>query len=362
MRKSFKILSVIFAAVLILSCVPFSASAAYGKWVGSWSTSPVETCVEIKGNKFSDILIDSTVRIFLQPTISGKSVRFKFSNLYGDKPLIIKSACVARADTSKGDKSAVLPETAVGLRFSGGIECVVPPGKSEYSDPVSFSVKALESIAVSYYVEDGILMKTGGLVGAESFMCLGKHINDASLGIAAPLSLEVSGLRMNTVPFLTNMDVYAADDAYSIAIIGDSTVCNDIPQLLAERLVESGVENIGVLQQAIKGNRLLYEGVGFLGNLYGESVMDRFYRDAINQTGVKKIFVKIGLNDILHPRTASMEGKAPYASVEEIIAGYEKLCELAHQGGKEIYFFTKTPWKGYTREILFSSSPDLIWS
>ena len=362
MRLFRSIASAFVALILVCVCMPFSAYAAQSKWVGSWSTSPVETCVEIKGKKMSDFIADRTVRIILKPTVGGDAVRFKFSNEYGEKPLVITNIYVAYAANNPDDPSAIIPDTSYPVKFSGHNECVVPAGETLYSDSVSFSVEALQRIALSYYVKDYTPMRTGGLVGAETYLCSGKHSAQESMGTAIPLSVEVSGFRLNTVPFVTNMDVCTSPDAYSVVVIGDSTVCNDIPELLAEKLVASDVKNIGVLQQAIKGNRLLHEGVGLVGNLYGEAMLERFTRDAVEQTGVKKIFVKIGINDILHPRTASMEGEAPYSSAEEITAGFEKLCEIAHDAGVDIYFFTQTPWKGYTREILLSGSPDLIWS
>ena len=78
----------------------------------------------------------------------------------------------------------------------------------------------------------------------------------------------------------------------------------------------------------------------------------------------KKIFVKIGLNDVIHPRTNSMKDKVPLKTAEEIIEGYQKLIDLARKENLKIYFFSRTAWKGYSRNFALTSSnkPDVVWS
>ena len=108
------------------------------------------------------------------------------------------------------------------------------------------------------------------------------------------------------------------------------------------------------------GNRLYYKGTGLIGNLYGDPVLDRFERDALNITGCDRIIVKIGVNDILHPSSKSMGKNAPYVSAEQIIEGYEQLVEIAHENGKKIFFMEITPWNGYVRDILGNKN-DIVW-
>ena len=109
---------------------------------------------------------------------------------------------------------------------------------------------------------------------------------------------------------------------------------------------------MGVLQQAIKGNRLLDDGAGFLGMAYGEAMVDRFARDALDQPGVEKIFLKVGVNDVVHPNCESLKGEARPVTAQEMIDGYKQLIQEAHDRGIEVYLFTRTAWKGYTRNVL----------
>lgn len=353
-----KALAIFLCAVTL--CVSLSVSVLAkdgGKWVGAWSTSPVEAVVESNNVKLSDFLMNSTVRILIKPTLSGTRVRFKLSNLFGNSQIRINGINVARAVSP--DSSTIVPETLLPLTVKGESSFTIPAGEYAYTDPVDMKVDALETLAVTYYVSAYQQMRTEGFVGAKAYITVGNRLTSAEFSNSSPVSNEISGLSYNTIPYLINMDVWASG-AESIVFIGDSTLANNIPELVAQKLVGSGVTNVGILQQAISGNRLLYDGVGFLGNIYGPALIDRFKEDALNQKGVSKIFVKVGVNDILHPRTSSMQGIAPEASVEELIEGYKALISAAHKKGIKIYFFEITPWKGYTRELL-TSGVDLTW-
>lgn len=353
-----KALAVFLCCVAVSSLFSLTALAKdSGKWVGAWSTSPVEAVVERNGVKLSDFLMNSTVRILVKPTLSGTKVRFKLSNAFGNTQIKINGINVAKS--ASDDSSTIIPETLVTLKVKGETSFSIPAGEYVYTDAVAFDVTALETVAVTYYVSSYQQMRTEGFVGAKAFITSGNKLTSAEFSGSSPVSNEISGLSYNTIPYLINMDVWATN-ATSIVFIGDSTLANDVPALVAQKLVGSGVTDIGVLQQAISGNRLLYDGVGLLGNIYGPALIDRFKEDALNQKGVSKIFVKVGVNDILHPRTSSMQGSAPEASVDDIINGYKSLITEAHKKGIKIYFFEITPWKGYTRELL-TSGVDLTW-
>ena len=358
MTKLKRAFAAVLCIIVMLSAFSVGAYAADdSRWVGAWSTTPVEAVVESNGVKLSDFLMNSTVRIIIKPTLSGTRVRFKISNRFGNTAIKINGINVARAVGD--DSNEILTETIIPLKVRGAESFSVAAGEYAYTDPVDMKVEALEAIAVTYYVSAYQQMRTEGFVGAKSYITTGNKLTEKALSNSVPAKNEISGLAYNTIPYLINMDVWASD-AESIVFIGDSTLANDIPALVAQKLVGSGVKNIGVLQQAVAGNRLLYDGVGLIGNIYGPATVDRFEDDAIKQKGVSKIFVKVGVNDILHPRTKSMKGKAPEASVEDIINGYKKLVHDAHKNGIQIYFFEITPWKGYTRELL-TSGVDLAW-
>ena len=97
-------------------------------------------------------------------------------------------------------------------------------------------LEEMEAIAVTYYVSAYQQMRTEGFVGAKSYITTGNKLTEKTLSNSVPVKNEISGLAYNTIPYLINMDVWASD-AESIVFIGDSTLANDIPALVAQKLV-----------------------------------------------------------------------------------------------------------------------------
>ena len=181
-------------------------------------------------------------------------------------------------------------------------------------------------------------------------------MGQSEISIAADVNLH------HVIPFFTEADTYTtAEDTYTAVFISASTIVNSSTDYISKRLADAGEENIAIVNEALMGNRLFYNGHGLIGNLYGDSVTDRFERDALNIPGCKVIVVKIGVNDVLHPSSKSMGDEAPYVSAQKIIDGYIDLVNRAHEKGVRIYFMEITPWNGYARDIL-GSKKDIVWS
>ena len=297
-----------------------------------------------------------TFRTRIQPTISGEDVRITLSNEFGTGPLTIDTVSIAKGYEHL--PQMIKTWTRETVTFQGQTSVTIPVGETVTSDPVGMSVDALEYLTVSLFLKRTETMKTYGLIGGDTYIMSGNFAKAATT-IGVPMKLEADFGEYSVIPALTGVEVYAPE-ASSAVVIGDSTLANDIPILLAEKLQNAGITNVGILQQAIKGNRLLDDGAGLLGMAYGEAVVDRFQRDALNQPGVSRIFLKVGVNDIVHPNCESMKGEARPVTAQEMIAGYEQLIQQAHERGIEVYLFTRTAWKGYTRNVLGSN--DVEWT
>lgn len=360
LKISKKTISIFMAFLMIFT---FNLSSIFAEnsdnnWVGAWSTSPVNVNLKTLGN-----LIDTelplrsiTFRTRIQPTISGDKIRLTLSNKYGDKDLTINSMTVAKGSSTNA--RTIKPCTKKTVTYKNNKTIVIPAGQTIQSDPIDLKVNAFEYITTSIYIDDLSKVKTMGLIGGDTYT---KSLNRAnSTTFLGGIHLKLSGKFGNfeVIPVLTGLQV-SNDDAESIVMIGDSTIANDVPLLLAKKLHNENITNISVLQQAIKGNRLLYPGAGDLGNLYGDSTLDRFDSDVLAQDNVKYIIVKVGLNDIIHPNCKSLN--APVATTEEIIAGYKTLIDKSHAANKKIYFCTRTSWNGYTRNIL-GRGDDVEWT
>ena len=341
--------------------VPTQAEASSGDgWVGAWSTSPVEfNLKKMLDMEWIDCdfgLRNLTFRTRLQPTISGEDVRITLSNVFGTGPLTIDTVSVAKGYERL--PQAIKTWTRKNVTFNGSSSVTIPAGETVTSDPIGMSVDALEYLTISLFMKRTETMKTYGLIGGDTYIMSGNFAKAAST-IGVPMKMEAGFGEYSVIPALTGVEVYAPG-ASSAVVIGDSTLANDIPLMLAEKLQNAGITNVGILQQAIKGNRLLDDGAGILGMAYGEAMVDRFERDALNQPGVEKVFLKVGVNDVVHPNCESLKDEARPVTAEEMIAGYEQLISQAHERGIEVYLFTRTAWKGYTRNVL--GSDDVVWS
>lgn len=358
-----------FAAAVLGLCLlisglwmaPVQADASGGDgWVGAWSTSPVEfnlkKMLDMEWIKCDLGLRNLTFRTRIQPTISGEDVRITLSNEFGTGPLTIDTASVAKGYEKL--PQAIKTWTRKNVTFNGQSSVTIPAGETVTSDPVGMSVDALEYLTVSLFMKRTETMKTYGLIGGDTYIMSGNFAKAATT-IGVPMKMEADFGEYSVIPALTGVEVYAPE-ASSAVVIGDSTLANDIPILLAEKLQSAGITNVGILQQAIKGNRLLDDGAGILGMAYGEAMVDRFERGALNQPGVERIFLKVGVNDVVHPNCESLKDEARAVTAEEMIAGYKQLIQQAHESGIEVYLFTRTAWKGYTRNVL--GSDDVQWS
>lgn len=367
MKRFSKLICVITSVIMLSALIPglsFASEASDGKWVGSWSTAPIKSGIQILNGNYTDYLsARTTVRSTITPTLSGNTIRLKFSNIYGSDTVYINETTIAvTGDTDDEIDTSTLKQ----VTFNNGSKYAnILPGNELYSDEIEFPVEALKKISISTYYENSTNLMTSGLSGGVSYTALGfgnkTHKKNLS-SIATKLDLTSGTITYHTIPFLVNLDVKRTDNAYSVVIIGDSTVTNDTYLFLATKLIKNGITNVGVLNESIIGNRVIYDGASALGNLYGYSLLSRFQKDALSQAGCKYIIVKEGLNDILHPMTKSMKDIAPYASVDEIIDGYKTIAGQAHKNGKKIFIITRTPYKGYTRDYFMSSDADLEWS
>ena len=374
MKKIKAITSVLLAAVMLVMCsiaglsvfAPQADAASAGTWIASWSTAAVNGSISLPANiQFNDFIpARSVVRTQLQISAGGLYTRLCFSNEYGTSNLKIGAVSIAKTDTAT--TAAIQPETATPVTFNDGqTSATIKPGEVLWSDSVYFPTNSLDYITVSVFYPSTTYIKTGGLYGGRSFLNIAANesaINNKNTNASNEIKIASGAITYHTVPFLTRVDVRSTyADAYSVVFLGDSTLTNEAYHYFAQRAYTAGYTHVGFVNNSIVANRLLHDGTGLIGNLYGKAVIDRFDRDAVKMTGAKAVLVKIGLNDILHPMTESMKGEAPYSSVEDIIAGYEQIIRQARAAGMKVYFFTKTAWKGYEREFL-GQTGDLSWT
>ncbi len=296
-----------------------AAAAAAPTWTGTWAVSP-----ESGGASFNN----QTLREIVHTSIGGSSVRVQISNVFGSQPLAIADVHVAQRSSG----STITGGTDHTVTFGGQTSTTIPAGGLAVSDAVGLSVSPLSDVAVSIYLPQG--------TGASTYHAQGNATNYVAGGDVSGNG-TLNGAQTNgTYNFLTNVDVQNTSSVGSIVTLGASITDGVAsgtddnrrwPNDLAVRLQNSG-RTVGVLNQGISGNRLLQDGAG-------QSAINRFSRDALNQPGVKWVlFADDPINDL--------GSTNPQPSANQLIAGAQQLMNSAHGAGLKFICATLTPYQG----------------
>ncbi|HWT24687.1 MAG TPA: SGNH/GDSL hydrolase family protein [Solirubrobacteraceae bacterium] len=352
--------AVIFTVALGLIAQPAGAagreSANSGDtgraWVGTWATAPTGP----PSGPWSDIaqqFENETLRQIVHTSRGGGQVRIRLSNEFGDAPLVIGDAHVARA---AGDAATILPESDRRLTFSGRPTITIPPGAPALSDPVALDVPAGSDLAVSVFLPQRTPATTLHAAAFQrNYLVPGNATGETSLQNPTVL---------NQWYFLTGVSVQVARPGHAVVALGDSITDganttpganHRYPDFLAARLSrDPDLEHLGVLNEGIGGNRLLHAGntlpetpIAPIGPLFGESALTRFDRDVLAQPGARYMIVLLGINDIGHP--ASRTAPASEAvTAQDIIGAHRQLVARAHERGLTAIGATITPFEGDT--------------
>ena len=330
------------------------------RWVSAWSTSPIDASLSETGvlDRLGVAVTDVSARTAVQLTAGGTHVRLTLSNVFGVLPLHVAACTVAiGADDARG----IDPATLHTVTF-GGERCVrIAAGTSCTSDAAALTVAAGQTLTVTVFYRGINAMRTIGLIGGCSYAELGNCTRRPQLHLAIPMQHTAETGAYEVIPALTEIDVLAAPGTHACVIFGDSTVANELPRLLAARLRADGIGSVSVTQAAIKGDRLVADGVGRAAKLLGGAGVKRFSRDVLAQAGADMVLVKLGANDLIHPHCRSKQGLLTPVTFAQMTAGYRALADMAHAQGVRIWFCELTPWKGYTRN-LFGRGDDIHWS
>ncbi len=350
-------LLVVLAATIVAATNPEIASGsanhkARGGWIGTWATAAQPS---LPGTAQS--FRNQSVRLIVHTSAGGKKVRIKISNTFGDQPLIIGSAHIARR-TAGADIDPASDRT---LRFQGQKSTTIAARSMAVSDPVDLEVAALSDIAVSLFFPNVTQVTTTHSLALQTNY-ISPENGDFTASVNFPVAKTVASW-----PFLTGVDVVASTHGATIVALGSSLTDGDgstkdtnhrWPDVLAERLQKAGYAELGVLNEGIIGNRLLSDsqsprqaggppplGAVFeqLGPALGPSGLARFERDVLAQAGVKYVIVGLGVNDILFPSSfiPASEGVTPQA----LISGNRQFISRAHKAGVRAIGTTIPPFE-----------------
>jgi lysophospholipase L1-like esterase len=340
-----------FLCVLSI-CAAVAGAQSNDQWVATWAASMLETNVPAApaaapvaagapvaaAPKPAPLrsFNNQTVRMVVNTSIPGRTLRVELSNTFGKGRLKIGAAHVALHDKD----AAIVPVSDRTLTFSGSPSAVIPAGAVILSDPVDLAVSATGDVVVSVFLPEDSGPPTQHGTGLHT-----TYISGA--GNFAGQASFTAERTTNSWYFLSGIHVLAAADTRAVVTFGDSitdgaTSTNDAnaswPSVLARRLQAAGMKNVAVVNQGISGNRVVRDGTG-------ANALARFDRDVLAQPGVKWVVIMEGINDIGQGARAGAAADAAITA-EELIAAYRQMAARAHEHGIKVIGATLTPYEG----------------
>jgi len=298
-------------------------------WIGTWSCAQVSGAVS---GQSRDGFRDQTLRSVIRISAGGSAVRIRLSNRFGVRPLTIGAAHVAVRRTGV----VVVPGTSCAVTFGGRRTAVIPAGQRLFSDPVSLRTQDGTDLVVSLGLPDATGPASWHPAAlTTSYLAEGAgHGADADGGAFARTS--------QSWYFLDGVDVINPSLRGAVVAFGPSTTdgigsapdANQrYPDELSRRLLKlPDGERMTVLNAGIAGNRLLSDN-----GTCGPSALNRFVRDAAQQSGVRAVILWEGTNDV---------ATRPGLDLGTVTGAYTRLIEAAHASGLTIIGATLQPHEG----------------
>ena len=320
---------------LLVFLMMFCALSTYSlaqNWVGTWATAP-QTVVK-SFMPYNNCMTNRSVRQVVKVSIGGDVIRLKLSNIYSMQPVEIRSIYIAHAK----DSSDIDAKTAQYFKFGNSYKTVIPAGKQIVSNALKFKLRNLERVAITINYTSAPEIPTVHM-GSRTTSYIMKGVTNAHSNFA-------KAFRENHWYNISGIDVYTMSNNMSaIAIMGNSITdgkCstdnaqNRWPDVMSEMLqLKHKITNQGVLNLGIGNNRITVPG-GF-----GALAKERFDRDILMQSGVKKVIIFEGINDIGAAKSGNSETVA-----RQIIESRQGMMKKAKARKMKVYLGTITPFKG----------------
>ena len=313
----------------------FCALSTYSlaqNWVGTWATAP-QTVVR-SFMPYNNCMTNRSVRQVVKVSIGGDVIRLKLSNIYSMQPVEIRSIYIAHAK----DSFSIDAKSAQYFKFGNSYKTVIPAGKQIVSDALKFNLRNLERVAITINYTSAPEVPTVHM-GSRTTSYIMKGVTNAHSSFR-------EAFQENHWYNISGIDVYTMSNNMSaIAIMGNSITdgkCstdnaqNRWPDVMSEMLqLKHKITNQGVLNLGIGNNRVTVPG-GF-----GALAKERFDRDILMQSGVKKVIIFEGINDIGAAKSGNSETVA-----RQIIESIQGMVRKAKARKMKVYLGTITPFKG----------------
>jgi len=293
-------------------------------WVGTWTASPYFDAP----NQPPASLTNSVLRQVVHVSLGGSQLRVQFSNLFGNGPVTIGSAHIARCNAAPAVDSTIDRATDTALSFSGSASTTIAAGQEIWSDPVSFTVPPLGNISITTAF-GAVPSNVVGHSGSRTTSYLQTASSDVSAEDMA------AAQRTDHWYYISGIDVLADAAAVGIVAIGDSITDgrgtdtngnNRWTDILAARLqANPATAQVAMMNQGIGATNLV--------GASGTAAQARFNRDVLGVSGVRYAIVFDGVNDI-----------GAGAQFPAMQAAYADLISRARARGVLIYGATILPF------------------
>ncbi len=316
-------------ALLSLACTGLEAQNV---WKGTWATAVEYTG---KGDMPKESLSNRSCRQVVHVSFGGNEMRLKLSNEFSKEPVDIKSVYIADTDASANWE--IKAKTVKYLKFNGKKNVTIAPGKAIYSDDLKFTLKVGQRLTITIDYGEQTPKHATSHRGSRTT----SYIVNSSVRTAKPMDKSfVEGEKVDHWYNLSAIDVKTDVKTPVVAVLGNSitdgrgsttNMQNRWTDFLSDAL--NAEKPYGVLNLGIGGNCVVEGGLS-------EPAMKRFDRDILGQTGVDKLVIFEGTNDI-----GCCGGNYEHVA-DTLIACYKVLIAKAKAKGIKVYGATITPTKG----------------
>lgn len=356
----------------IAPAVPAGDDGGPQHWVASWSTSPAAYFVYVAplpqnqalapaptrfttANIQPDLAFpfpnanttgagNQTIRSIVKPDLWGKTMRVRFSNVFGNQPLTFDSVTIGLQEYAGN----LVHGTATPVTFGKSFSVTIPAGVEMWSDAVRISwAKDADdpliqgrNLAISYSIhgDSGHMTYHSGanttsyITGSGS----GDHTFDDD-GFAYEYTTA-------SWFFLAALDVMASADTVVVCAFGDSitdgthTTYNGYDRwanVLSRRLHNAYGNRISIVNEAIGGNRVINPVVANAAS--GPAAVDRLDRDVLGLSGLTHVIWLEGINDLGAGYGNTATENPVIHTPQNIIAGYKDVVARLHHHGIKVY-------------------------
>ena len=301
-------------------------------WKGTWATAVEYTG---QGDMPKESLSNRSCRQIVHVSFGGNELRLKLSNEFSQEPVDIRSVYIADTDASANWE--INGKTVKYLKFNGKKNVTIAPGKAIYSDDLKYDLKAGQRLTITIDYGKQMPVNVTSHRGSRTT----SYIVNSSARITQPKAkCFVEGEKVDHWYNLSAIDVKADKATPVVAVLGNSitdgrgsttNMQNRWTDFLSDAL--NADQPYGVLNLGIGGNCVVEGGLS-------EPAMKRFDRDILGQSGVTKLVIFEGTNDI------GCSSKNYEHVADTLIACYKVLIEKARAQGIKVYGATITPTKG----------------